>query len=111
MIMDPTETTRTGGGPVTVTLSKPIDVIGQTVSSVTINPPLGRHLMKAGAVMRFTTRDDTGETSVEINPDGMGKLLGACANLPVRSVEAMAASDFMACSGILMIFLAPTATS
>lgn len=95
-------------GPVRVTLSKPIQNIDQTVTVVTINPPTGRHLMKAGAVMRFSSNDETGENSVEIKPDGMGKLIGACGNLAVRAVESMAAADFMAVSNVLMGFLIPT---
>lgn len=95
-------------GPVSVTLSKPIQNIDQTVSVVTINPPTGRHLMKAGAVMRFSSNEEGGESSVEIKPDGVGKLIGACGNLAVRAVESMAAADFMACSNVIMGFLIPT---
>jgi hypothetical protein len=98
-------------GPRVFTLAKPITVIDATVTSVTITPPTGRHLMKAGSVMRFVTRADSDETSVEVNAEGMGKLIAACCNIPLRSVEMMAAGDFMMLSAELMGFLAPTATS
>lgn len=97
-------------GPVTVKLAKPIQNIDQTVSTVTLNPPTGRHLMKAGAVMRFITRGDSEDISTEVNPEGMGKLIAACGNLTIRAVESMAAADFNACSVALMPFLAPTET-
>jgi hypothetical protein len=97
--------------PVTQTLSKPIEVIDQTVSSVTIMPPTGRHLMKAGPVMRLIYNDETGESAVEINPDKMGKLISVCCNIPMRSVEQMDASDFVACSNAITVFLAPGRTS
>lgn len=98
-------------GPVRITLTKPITVIDITVETVTITPPTGRHLMKSGSVMRVITKPDSDEISVEIQTEGMGKLIAACCNIPLRSVEQMAAGDFMAISGEIMPFLAPTATS
>ncbi|WP_428485952.1 phage tail assembly protein [Rhodopila sp.] len=98
--------------PITVTLSTPIqDINLATISTVTITPPTGRHLMKAGSVMRIITQEDSGETGIEINPAGMGKLIGVCANLPIRSVEMLSAADFMAISTAIMGFLAPTAAT
>jgi hypothetical protein len=94
--------------PIAIALSKPVEVIDRTVTTVTLTPPTGRHLMKAGSIMRFINNDAGGETALEVNPDGMGRLIAACGNLTLRGVEMMAAADFMACSVALMGFLAPT---
>jgi len=95
--------------PLTFTLAKPILVIDTTVSSVTVTPPTGRHLMKSGSVLRIVTKPDSDEISIDIQTEGMGKLIAACCNLPIRSVEQMAAGDFMAVSNAIVPFLAPTA--
>jgi hypothetical protein len=93
--------------PLTVNLSKPITVIGQTVSQLTLVPPLGFQLMKAGATLRIITATGSDEVSVEINPAAMGKMISACFNIPFRTVEDLPAVDFMACSSKLMPFLVP----
>ena len=95
---------------ITIALSKPIPNMDlQPIGSVTLVPPTGRHLMKAGPVMRFAGEGT--ESFVEINPAGMGKLIGACCSLPNSSVEALAAADFMAISTVLMGFLGPQTPS
>ncbi len=98
-------------GPVVVQLSKPITVIDTVLSSVTIQPPTGRHLMKAGPVMRMIASEDGAETAVEINPAAMGKLIAQCGNITFQSVETMSMRDFMACSNAVMSFLGGDPTS
>ena len=97
--------------PKTIALSAPIPGMDlQPVSSVTLTPPTGRHLMRAGSIMRMVPSGDGGDPAIEISPAGMGKLIGLCCTLPTSSVEALSAADFMAISNELMGFLAPSAS-
>jgi hypothetical protein len=101
--------------PVIIALSHPIDVIGESVTSLKINPPTGRHLMKAGPYVRIyhaadidpdnSDAEGPGQSSIEIIPSGMGKLIAACANVPLRAIEDLAGVDFNACSAAVMGFL------
>jgi hypothetical protein len=94
--------------PLVVTLSEPAQLIDTTVTKVRLTPPRGVHLMKAGAAMRIITKDDSDEVGIEINPAAMGKLIGVCFNLPIRTVEQLPAKDFMALSTKLLPFLGGT---
>ena len=99
-----------GAGPVTVTLTTPVRGIDTMVSAITIQPPTGKHLMKAGPVMRMIASDDGGETAIEINPAAMGKLISTCGNLPFLTVETLSMKDFMALSNAVMGFLGGAAS-
>ena len=97
--------------PVTIPLSEPIpDADLKQITSVTLNPPRGRHLMQAGSVMNYAP-DAAGNMRIQVDPAAMGKLMGICCALPNSSIETLAAPDFMEISGVLMGFLAPSGLS
>lgn len=96
--------------PVTITLSQPIEVVGEQRHELILRPPDGGMLMRAGAYVRIIHLD-SGDSAIEPLPSGIGKLIAACARIPVRSVEFLAAPDFAEAQGVILGFLAPSAKS
>lgn len=91
----------------TYTLTTPIEDIGQTITVLTFRPLTGGMLAKAGAFFR-TIVMETGETAIEMQPDGMLKLIAQSAKITMRAAETLSAADFMAIQGIVMGFLGQT---
>jgi hypothetical protein len=91
---------------VTLTLSRPIQVVGEMRATLALREPDGGMLARAGSYVRIIHLD-SGETAIEPIPGGMLKLIAACAGVPVRSIEMLAGRDFQEAQSAVMRFLAP----
>ena len=96
--------------PIKIDLSKPIVVIGEERTSLTLREPTGAMLARAGSYIRVVQRDD-GDTAIEPIPGGMNKLIAASAGIPVSSVEMMSMRDINAAQLAVMSFLSEPATT
>lgn len=67
-------------GPVTITLTEPIEAHGELVSTIVIEPPRARHLR----ALPVKSQLDMGD---------LLNLGGACAGLPPSAVDQLAAAD------------------
>jgi hypothetical protein len=92
--------------PITLPLTKSIQVMADTRSVLTLREPDGGMLARAGSYVRVINLD-SGETAIEPIPAGMIKLIAACAGIPVRSAEMMSGRDIQEAQSIVMGFLAP----
>jgi hypothetical protein len=83
-----------------VRLSKPVQVLTETVSVWTPREPIGKDFSEAGYPTRF---DDAGNNYV----DGrvMTKFIARLAGWPITSAEQMAARDWNKCALKVMVFL------
>ena len=91
--------------PIIIELTRPIDVVGDLRTSLTLNEPTGGMLARAGSYIRIITLEN-GETAVEPIPAGMLKLIAACAGIPVRSAEMLRGVDVQRAQAAVMGFLA-----
>lgn len=90
--------------PVTVHLSRSIQVVGEERHFIVLAEPNGGMLARAGSVVRIIHGDDD-SVAIEPLPAGVLKLIAACGGVPVRSVEGMAGADFMECQSVVLGFL------
>ena len=88
---------------VTITLAKPVLVVGDLRATLTFGELNGGMLMRAGPYMRIVHQE--GADGVEIKPDGIAKLIAASANIPLRAVESLSAQDFMRAQQVIIDFL------
>ena len=80
--------------PIIVPLSRPIDVIDQHFTELTVREPTGRDLMQAGdPTERFTF---------------LARIGAGCAGLPIEAVEKMPARDVLALTAAVTSFLEDT---
>jgi hypothetical protein len=87
--------------PVTIKLSRPLVIIDQPVTSLTLREPTGRDIVASGYPLKFS-----GEGGTEVHADAMSKLIARIGNVPVRAMEAMPATDWQACCLEVMGFFA-----
>lgn len=70
-------------GPVTITLSEPIEAHGQTIEQLVIEPPRGKHLRALPVKQRLDMGD-------------LLDLAGACTGLPPSAMDQLSAADVLA---------------
>lgn len=85
--------------PVTVTLSRPLTVIDQERTSLTIREPLADDLAICGLPFRVS-----GGEAVDINADAVKKLIARLAGIPANAAGKLPAIDYMACLPVIMGF-------
>ena len=84
---------------VTISLSRPIVNIDQTLTSVTIREPTGKDIAAAGYPLRFGADGVT-----EVDAKVMNTLIARLANLTVRAMDTMPAGDWQNCCLVTMSF-------
>jgi len=97
------------GGPVTVTLSKPVPAHGENVSQLTFREPTGADLAQAGMPVRFGLVD--GEAGMTINPREMTAMLSRLGAVPATTIAGLSAADWTAAAYAVAPFFVPAATS
>jgi hypothetical protein len=78
--------------PYTRALQKPVAVLTQTVTSITLREPTGADLASAGTPALIGVR------GLEIDAPRMNALIGRLAGIPDTAVATMDARDVYACS-------------
>lgn len=98
--------------PITVKLSRPLNVVGDVVDTLTIREPNGRDLREIGYPMTF---HDTGGT--EVNSAVMARMIGRLAgtpktsSLPLATVDMLSVADWNACMAAVLGFFGGAASS
>lgn len=87
----------------TLKLSVPLRAIDREFTELTLRPPTGADLVKSGMPFRYVG------DSVVVEPKPMSILIGQLAGVPLSSVEAMPALDFLGGCAAVMDFLSPSA--
>lgn len=87
----------------TLKLSAPLRAIDREFAELSFRPPTGADLVKSGMPFRYV-----GE-SIVVEPKPMSILIGQLAGVPLSSVEAMPALDFLGGCAVIMDFLSPSA--
>ena len=85
--------------PAALLLSRPVQVLGQMVTSVSLREGNGLDISEAGFPMRFGRE---GETSID--GKAMTRMIARLAGWPETSVQAMSFGDWSACAGIVAGF-------
>lgn len=88
-----------------ITLAKPIDSHGETVTELTINEPTGEHCIRYG--MPYSIDAETSEISIKMRT--VSKLLTVCTDPPLtpKAIKSMSMSDLNECATQLVSFIQP----
>lgn len=84
---------------VTITLSRPLINIDQTLTSVTLREPTGKDMVATGYPIRFGA-----DGSSEVDAKAMNSLIARIGNLSIRAMESMPAGDWQNCCLVTMSF-------
>lgn len=88
--------------PVTVKLTRPLIIIDQPVTSLTLREPTGKDIVASGYPLKFTAEGGT-----EVDAAAMSKLIARIGNVPIRAMEAIPGADWQSCCLVTMGFFAP----
>jgi hypothetical protein len=91
--------------PVTIPLSKPITVIDQEYTSVTLRPPVAKDINKAGYPLKFTAEGGT-----DVVAPAMSRMIATLGGIITpENVDGLPAYDWQQCCLTVMGFFAPPA--
>ena len=88
--------------PVTIALSRPIRMIDDMRTTITLNEPTGKQIAKAGYPLIFSADGVT-----EFNAASMSKMIAAIGNFTEEAVDRLPAYDWQNCALAVMGFFAP----
>jgi tail assembly chaperone E/41/14-like protein len=87
-----------------VTLSKPVEAYGETVTVLTFRAPNGQDIAACGYPMRFEGQKDNDEVAVYPIASAIASYIARLANIPRGAVNQLSADDFTTCMGEVMGF-------
>lgn len=94
--------------PVTLSLSRPIQAHGETVTELTFREPTAKDIIAAGFPFSVKT---SGETATrEFNMDSVAELISDLAAIPRPSVAQLSVLDFTRAMGAVLDFFNDPAT-
>ena len=80
----------------TVKLKQPIEAYGDTVTEITLREPTGKDIRKCGVMFKSWT-DESGVVCNGADAEAVARSISHLGNLPLGSVDALSALDFMEC--------------
>lgn len=87
--------------PVVVKLTRPLMIIDQSVTSLTLREPTGKDMVECGYPLKFNAEGGT-----EVDAKSMSKLIAKIGNLTLLAMDALPAADWQACCLVTMGFFA-----
>jgi hypothetical protein len=87
--------------PVTIQLSRPLNVIGTDRTSLDLREPTGKDITAAGYPIRFT------DAGTEVDAKSMSRLIAQVASVPAANIDMLPACDWQQACLALMGFFAP----